>query len=616
MRFWPVALVDRAWVALLLIAVVVYFFGLGSPFAPTNGDEMVYIHIARMTAESGHWLPLQSEIIDTRNTKPPLLFWQAMVAGDWGSHWSLWALRLPSVVYTLLTTALLAFFTWHMAPTLPTACGSLPPAGASNPPWGGPVASCISGRLRTACVAATVYLLFFSTFRYGRAYLTSAPETFWLALPMWWVLWLRVRNATHDLHWLTFTLMGVAMGLGAAYKSFALVAPAAAAVWCAWLLSSPRMNWPLVIRATVGLAWSTALAIGIFALWFVLDPDPASVWQEFVVAENAGKMSNTQGYWHAALFGAYPMWTQLFAYPANAGLLFFTVLGLGYVGMKVAFKRTTYQQTAPAMRVLLVWLTVWLIVFTIPSQRSERYLIPAMPAVAMIMALLWDKIPKAWFWVTLGITLPILVILARISWVMGDLQIASGPQVAITLVAVCAGITGAIAGFIVKKWCKAATLVATVAVYATFSLMVQPLSTVDAGYSASTKAQMRDQRVAVPNGFTGQFERFHFVLPGARITPYDAEGRNTGALQPDLPSAERLTFLLHQFDAVVWLQESLDRAAPSCLPQCTLLGTRWHVKSRHKEGEVTLGNLWYPQEWLFRREWLVANRPLTSPASP
>jgi len=36
------------------------------------------------------------------------------------------------------------------------------------------------------------------------------------------------------------------------------------------------------------------------------------------------------------------------------------------------------------------------------------------------------------------------------------------------------------------------------------------------------------------------------------------------------------------------------------------------VKSRHKSGEVTLDNLWYPQEWLFSREWLLvaaARRP-------
>jgi 4-amino-4-deoxy-L-arabinose transferase-like glycosyltransferase len=583
------------WLALVAVAALLYFHGLNSAYAPTNGDEMVYIHIARMTAESGHWLPLQSEIIDTRNTKPPLLFWQAIAAGDWGRNWNLFILRLPSVFYTFATTALLAFFAHR-----------------------------ISGKLRTACIAAALYLLFFSTFRYGRAYLTSAPETFWLALPMWWVLWLQVRGTattigatksnavasnSSGMDWRVFTLMGIAMGLGSAYKSFALVAPAAAAVWCAWLASAARLNWTLITRATVGLAWSTALAIGIFALWFVLDPDPASVWKEFVLAENAGKMSNTQGYWHAALFGAYPMWTQLLAYPVNAGLLFFTVLGLGWVALKVAFKRRTYAELTPALRVLLAWVVVWLVVFTIPSQRSERYLIPAMPAIAIAMALAWDKLAKGWFWITLALMVPAFVMLARVAWVMGDLHIASRPQVAITLIAACAGLAGASAGFLIGRWTKPATLAAALAVYASFGLMVQPLSTTDAGYSTAVLAQMRAKRIAVPNGFTGQFERFRFILPGARITPYDAEGRNTGAFRPDLPSTERLSFLLEQFDAVVWLQDSLDQPRPSCLPGCTLLGSRWHVKSRHKEGEVTFDNLWYPQQWLFRREWLVSNTP-------
>jgi len=598
----------------VLVTLVVYLFGLGGAYAPTNGDEMVYIHIARMTTESGHWLPLQSEIVGMRNTKPPLLFWQAIVASDWGQNWSLWALRLPSIVYTFITTALLAFFAHR-----------------------------ISGNLRTACLAAVLYLLFFSTFRYGRVYLTSAPETFWLSMPMWWLLWLRLRSApqgawatgssaqvkeepaqragpidageqnalppmllaSKGMGWLAFTVIGVAMALGAAYKSFALVAPAAAAVWCAWLLSARRLQWPLVLRTTVGLTWSAALAVGIFSLWLLLDPDPAGVWQEFVLGENAGKMSNSQGYWHAAFFGVYPMWTQLLAYPANAGLLFFTVLGLAWVGLGRAFKRQTYAQLSPTDWIMLAWLAVWLIVFTIPSQRSERYVIPAMPALAIVMALVWEKIPRLAFWVTLLIVSPALIMLARIAWVMGDMQIASSTQIAMTLIAVCAGFTGATAGFLKQRWLRASTLLVCLTVYASFSLMVEPLSAPAVGYSAAVQNQMQGKRIAVPNGFTGQFERFHFILPGAKLVPYDAEGRNTGAYQPDLPSHARLSYLLGQFDAVVWLQDDLSQTEPSCMPQCKLLGTRWHVKSRHKTGEVTLGNLWQPQEWLFGHEWLV-----------
>jgi 4-amino-4-deoxy-L-arabinose transferase-like glycosyltransferase len=545
---------------------------------------MVYIHIARMTAESGQWLPLQSELVGTRNTKPPLLIWQAMVAGNWGQTWSLFALRLPSVAYTFCTTALLAFFAYRLADN--------------------------RRKLRTACIAAALYLLYFSTFRYGRVYLTSAPETFWLALPMWWLLWLRLPStgsltpATGPTPGpLAYTLFGIAMGLGAAYKSFALVAPAAAALWCAVLLSTP-WSWRTAVRTTVGAGWSTLLGVGIFALWFVLDPDPASVWQEFVVAENAGKMSSSMGYWQAALSGPYPMWTQLLAYPSNGGLLALPVLGFCLLALRHTGQLRRRSNLPPALWILLAWIVVWLVVFTIPNQRSERYVIPAMPAVAIAMALVWDRLPRLWFWLTLLITVPALVMLGRISWVMGTLQMASPTEVAITLIAACAGITGAIAGFYRKNWAGNASLLAVLMVYASFTLMVQPISKDEAGYSADIETRMRGQRVAVPNGFTGQYERYHFQLHGARITPYDAEGRNTGALYPDMPSAERLARLLQEFDAVVWLQEDLNQP-PSCLPACTLVGQRWHVKSRHKDGEVTLDNLWQVQDWLFRREWLL-----------
>jgi hypothetical protein len=135
--------------------------------------------------------------------------------------------------------------------------------------------------------------------------------------------------------------------------------------------------------------------------------------------------------------------------------------------------------------------------------------------------------------------------------------------------------------------------------------MVEPFSDARANYSDTVVQQVRGKRVGVPNGFTGQFERFHFMLPGATLTPYDAEGRNTGAFKPELPPEQRLPYLLEQFDAVVWLQEDLDTRTPSCNPNCTVLGERLHVKSRHKAGEITLANLWYPQTWLFGREWLV-----------
>lgn len=572
------------WLLLVGLCAAVYLLGLGSFYAPTNGDEMVYLHIARKTAETGQWLPLASDIADTRNTKPPLLIWQAMVAGGWGDasgQWTLVWMRAPSILYTLATTALLGALVRRMG-----------------------------GTLRTACLAACIYLAFYSTFRYGRVYLTSAPETFWLNLPLWALLWQRTQaNATQRLGdwgagmWIG---TGLAWGIGLLYKSFALVAPTAATLWLAMLLTQP-WQWRSFWRISLGHTLACTLALGLFALWFVLDPDPASVWQEFIVAENAAKMSRNQGWWQAALNGDYPLWQHLLAYPENAALLALPVLGLGWAGVQrwLQMRKAPLQLDA-AHVVLLVWLAVWWAVFAIPSQRSERYVIPAMPALAVFMALYWERIARGWFWLGALLLPPAVVLLARIAWVMHDMGIASGSELAILLIAACACITGVIATFFIKNWARTGALVSVLAVYACLNAMVAPLGKPALQYSATVQQRLAGKAVAVPNNFTGSFERFHFALPASRITAYDAEGRNRGELYPDMQPDARLQRLLSEFDAVVWLQENLSQTQPTCVPQCTVLGSRWHIKSRHKSGEITLDNLWQPQQWLFRQEWLVA----------
>src|SRR5258707_15557445 len=82
------------------------FYPLKTQHTPRNGDEFPYAHITRLTASSGHLLPLQSGFEDMRNTKPPLLFWQGIASTGWGRNWTLWHLRYPSVIYTLLTAGM------------------------------------------------------------------------------------------------------------------------------------------------------------------------------------------------------------------------------------------------------------------------------------------------------------------------------------------------------------------------------------------------------------------------------------------------------------------------------------------------------------------------------
>ena len=587
------------WFVLLTLAVAVYFFGLGGQYVPTNGDELVYAHIARVTAATGHWLPLASELNNMRNTKPPLLFWQAMVASDWGRNWQLFALRLPSVIYTLLITAAIAF----------TVRG-------------------ITQSTRKGLMAACIYLAFFCTFRYGRPYLTSAPETFWLFLPVLLLLWLKNQVLSKNLsitakfeenNLLTpglynnvaifsiafWILTGLAFGLGAAYKSFALIAPAAAALWCAILLSSARLTWRLVFQTSLGMFVSVLIGVGFFALWFVLDPDPAAVWREFVVGENAGKMVDKLGWWHEAIYGGgSSLWAMSLAYVENAGLLAFVVLGLAVAGVAAWLRQRRLGQPItlpPHTLILLTWLVVWLVVFSIPSQRSARYVIPAMPALAMLTALYWERIARGWFLASLGLIAIVLLVLGRIAWVAHDLGIASGLEMTLALAAVAAVSVTLLCGIAKPGWTRACTVAASLLVFASFNLVVNPLDGPSGRYDAAVQKRFNHALLAIPSNFNAQFERFEFLLPGNKIKGYHYDLMFQGAA-----STVTLNEQLQAHDAVIWVQAESSDAQPPCMPACEVSASRWVVKERHRAGEITAANLWYPHAWLFQREWLLS----------
>ena len=585
----PSALLPRAtafWLALALLAVFAYGFGLGGQYIPTNGDEMVYVHIARETAETGQWLPLASELAGTRNTKPPLLFWQAMVAGDWGARWTLDALRTPSQLYLLLTTLAIV--------------------GCMRR---------ITQRWHEALLAAVVFLAFFSTFRYGRAYLTSAPETFWLGLPLFALLWQRARQPAARPGWGLHALFGLGLGLGLAYKSFALIAPAAAAWWLALVVSEARLDWRVLMRHSLRTGFSAVLALGVFGLWFVLDPDPQAVWREFVVAENAGKFAQGAGWWSVALRpSGTSIWSQLLAYPVNAGLLFFAVLGLGWQGVRRLPRLGQHLAGMPAhQRILLAWTLVWLLTFMFPSQRSARYVIPAMPAVAMLLALHWRDIPRAWFVPTLLLSALALLVVGRIAWVVHELDLSSSLALAAVLGVLALTAAVILGGLWRAVWTRGAAVLACLLVYLTYSLAVAPLDGPRGRYDAATIAAAPSGRIAVPNGFNSQFERFQFLLPGDHaFEPYATGERALGLRAPGAPApapAEELAALLAAHDGVVWIQSDAASTAPPCRPGCEVLGERWMLRGRLPPGDVTLGNLWYPQEWLFRREWLLVRSP-------
>jgi hypothetical protein len=603
---WPA----WVWAVLVVLAMGGYFIGLDGQHIPKNGDEFVYAHIARLTALSGEWLPLQSSFEHMRNTKPPPLFWQAMVAGDWyrhnGAEWTLWNLRLPGVLYTLATALMAGAVAWRLAsPRLQQGNTWM---GTSSVHGGG--SSFFSGlsrpslapqRFATGALAALLFLAFFSTYRNGRPYLTSGPETFWLFLPFAVIAW--APRAALASNWAFPALCGVAVGLGCLYKSFALVVPGALALGVCHLWLAPH-RWQAAALAAVmwrvGLA--SAIALGLFSVWFAIDPDPGAVWREFVVGENAGKFRSAEGFWARFLSGPNSIWMMLINYPLNTGLLMFVTLGLVWAAWRQREPAGNVASSVLGQRALWVWLLVLLVVFSAPSQRSARYLLPAMPGLAVLMALYWGRIPRAWFMATLLVASAAVVVTALIA--RGAVQ-ATG-DVALYPLGFWLGLglilVAALAGLAFKRLTRPVTALMSGALLAAFACLTLPFDGPIARFDAATVARLQGETVAVPSNFNGQFERYEFLIRGAKVKDYFAE-------QPT--EFKDLAPLLSQHRFVL-LQRRLGTPRDQvCLgvPGCRIVAERWDIRSRHTRAETARNALQQPGEFWFAKEYLLERAP-------
>ena len=340
----------------LVLAVFTYLYGLDSRFAPKNGDEYPYMHIVRMTADVGNWLPLQSQMEGIKNTKPPLIFWQGIVSTHWANEWSLFTLRWPSVLYTGLT----AFFLFLAVRRF-------------------------SGKTQTGFLAALVWLSFFATYRYGRPFLTDPPELFWLSLPFLALLYW--GKSAFESKLLYPVLAGLCFGLALFAKSFAYLVPASLALglhywhWRNW--SIPQT----LIRDLYKLVLVGTLALGVFALWFALDPQPEAIWREFVLGENAGKFAaRSSNYFMDLVRGGDSIWMLLLTTLVNAGLFTFVLVAT----LMQCWRERRFLSVQEVL--LVLWATAFLLVFSLPSQRSGRYLLPIMPAFAALSALHWERL--------------------------------------------------------------------------------------------------------------------------------------------------------------------------------------------------------------------------------
>ena len=571
--------------ALAVLVALGYLFGLGGDHIPRNGDELVYANIARLTAESGHWLPLLSAWDFMRNTKPPLLFWQAIVAGGWGEHWTLLRLRLPSLAYTYGIALMVGLLTWKTV----RAQASTATAEAQN-----------RHAKTLGAIAVLVYLSFFTTYRYGRPFLTSASETFWLFGVFFALAWSPARLLAS--RWKFPLIAGLALGIGCLYKSFAMVVPVGFGLaLCYQMVGARQAPWKLWRPGVMPDAFKVLaiclLGLAVFGLWFAVDPQPGEVWREFVVGENAGKMNSSKGYFRAALSGSGGVLTILTGYFSNA--LFLLPLSIG--AMVAAWRswrqrRGTAQTVSDTEKIMWLWLLALALVFMLPTQRSTRYLIPAMPALAVVMALYWERIGRIWFILTLLVCMIGVLAMGLIGY--GAVRATQNPAVYSPLfwLFLAAAALACAVGVFKKSWSRPVTACAGFAVVFALAWASQPFNGELGRFKPETDLLLKGQKVQVPSNFNGHFERYEFIIPGAKIVPYFA------AQPVDYTDVEAL----FKTSRYVLVQRRVGQ--PPCT-QCRILDERWDLRSRQDENDGPMAAFKTPETYWYAKEYLV--EPLT-----
>ena len=131
----------------------------------------------------------------------------------------------------------------------------------------------------------------------------------------------------------------------------------------------------------------------------------------------------------------------------------------------------TNARLSPVTLILLAWLAVWLIVFTLPSQRSARYVIPAMPALAMLIALNLDRIARGWFLASLMVCGVCIGVMGRIAWAAHDLGIGTDTELSVAMSSVLLGLGLVVLGSMMPSLIRGCTVAASLLVFACFSLI-------------------------------------------------------------------------------------------------------------------------------------------------
>jgi 4-amino-4-deoxy-L-arabinose transferase-like glycosyltransferase len=475
------------------------------------------------------------------------------------------------VIYTLLT-ALLVFLLASKLAQLQTVEGYVTPA-------------------QTGVIAALTFLAFFSTYRYGRPYLINPAEVFWFFMPFFTLLYWRAF--AFDSRVSVPLILGTAVGIGLLYKSFALILPIGLTLsW--WYLHQRDYRWQAFLhKDALKVVIVVALSLAMFALWFVFDPDPLAVWREFVIGENVEKFDpNGNGYFVNLLWGGSSVWALLVGYPMNAGLLAFPVIAVFWI----AYRRRRLLSDAEKM--LWIWMAVFLLVFALPSQRTARYLLEAMPALAVLCALNWQRINRGFFVASLLFAGVVLALLTFLSLRLQHEAPGGGLYSPAYWMLLFIAIALTLAAIFWTRYTRALVNVVALLVLLTLAAFLRPLDGPAGNFSAEAQRYAVGKDVWTPCNFRAVDEGYRFLLPGAQVHGY---------LSEPVASVGELSSKYKLFAVQVPLKEKCEG--------CKIVGQRLEIRSRHSPEEIHRMLKGEMFQQLFAKELLI-EAPQAVPALP
>jgi 4-amino-4-deoxy-L-arabinose transferase-like glycosyltransferase len=333
----------------LLALMVVLLLGVGMRY-PWPADEPRFAQIAREMVESGQWL------FPTRGgefypDKPPVFMW------------------ISAAFFALIGHLKVSF----LLPSIFAAIGTLL------------LVHDLGKRLWNEQVAfwAVLVLAFTPQFLLqGKVAQIDALVTFWITLGCYGL----VRHFITGPHWRWYFVSWVAMGLGIMTKGVGflpLLMLLPLALWAKNPLGASEVDKVWRWRAAAGLLvllLTVACWLGPM-LWQVHlqgTDDLLAYRNNILFRQTAERYANAWGHikpWHYFLTQAMPLvWFPL---P-------FVLLAL--IKPLVALLRTDAK-----LRVLLVWVALVVVFFSISKGKREVYIFPALPMLALVVAVLWNS---------------------------------------------------------------------------------------------------------------------------------------------------------------------------------------------------------------------------------